>query len=124
MPTKVRFSLASLLIAALAVAAYLFLLSGKQSQFPLAQKCVIGGPSIFPIESTRDRTNANKASTILWKVKDDMSLGKPLKLCVKKIKEAKDGILDCYMAKSIDHEEFIKICFAPRGALFSLEFQE
>lgn len=122
MPTKALYPSAALIVLALAAAIYLW--PGKQSQFELAQNCAIGGPSIFPIESARDRANVNKASAILWKVKDDMSLGEPLKLCMKKIKEAKDGMLDCYITKSIAAEEFVKICFAPRGALFSLEFQE
>ena len=122
MPTRILLSLVTLLIVIFSVAVYLS--AGNQNQFAIAQKCVIGGPNIFTIESTRDRANANKASAILWKVKDDMSLRQPLEVCVKKIKEAKDGMLDCYLTKSVEHDEFVKICFAPRGALFSLEFQE
>lgn len=122
MPNKALLPLTALIIVALAAAAYLSL--AQQSQFALARECAIGGPGILPIESTRDRVNANKAAAILWKVKDDMALAEPLEICVKKIKEVKDGILDCYMTKSSHNDEFIKICFAPRGALFSLEFQE
>lgn len=122
MPSKILLSLAALLIVTLIVGVYLS--AGKQSQFAMAQQCVVGGPNLSPIENARDRANANKASRILWNVKDEMSLHQPSKFCAKKIKEAKDGLLDCYLMKSIEHDEFVKICFSPRGALFSLEFQE
>lgn len=122
MPRRMIFFLAATLILVVAVLVHLF--TTESDQFPIVQKCVIEGEDIFPIENAMDKERVDKISKILFKVKDDISLRQPLNLCVKKIKEHRDGMLDCYIAKSIEHDEFVKICFAPRGALFSIAFQE
>lgn len=42
-------------------------------------------------------------------------------MCIAKSQDKKDGILNCFYVSGPNLEEFLKICLAPRGALYSIE---